>query len=242
MIRVLLIQIRDWDNPMAEHELECVERRFGDRRVEITSRNAKTHIAEPEWLDGQDALVIGGSGAYSVHDPRSTRFVYPLRDLLERALEDDIPGFGICFGHQLIGQHLGVEVTTEDAAAERGTIAIELTESGREDPLFGPLGERFYAHTGHTDHVTKVPDTVELLARSETVETQAFKVRDRRFYTSQFHPDVTAAEAQARYRGFADQAAQYGRKGYDKHAEAFELGRDETEVLLGRFLDVCFGR
>lgn len=239
MIRVLLIQIRDWDSQMAEHEVECVERRFGDRTVEVTSRNAKTHIAEPEWLDGQDALVIGGSGAYSVHDPRSTRFVYPLRDLLERALEDDVPGFGICFGHQLLGQHLGVEVTTEDGAAERGTIPIELTDHGHEDPLFGDLGAQFHAHTGHTDHVTKVPNTVELLARTETVETQAFKVRDRRFYTSQFHPDLTAAEARSRYQGFATQAAQYGRRGYEDHAESFELGRNDTESLLGRFLDVC---
>ncbi len=241
MIRVLLIQIRDWDSQMAEHELECVERRFGGRPVEVTCRNAKTHIAEAEWLEGQDAVVIGGSGAYSVHDPRSTRFVYPLRDLLERALEDDVPGFGICFGHQLLGQHLGVEVKTEDSGTERGTVPVELTESGREDPLFKGLGDQFHVHTGHTDHVTRVPDTVELLARTEAVETQAFKVRGRRFYTSQFHPDVTAAEAQERYHGFATQAAQYGRRGYEKHAEAFEIGRDDTESLLGRFLDVCFG-
>jgi GMP synthase (glutamine-hydrolysing) len=241
MIRVLLIQIRDWDNPMAEHELECVERRFHGRRVQITARNAKTHIAEPEWLDGQDALVIGGSGAYSVHDPRSTRFVYPLRDLLERALEDDIPGFGICFGHQLLGHHLGVEVVTDDERAERGTIDVELTERGKDDPLFSQLGQSFRAHTGHTDHVTRAPDTVQLLARTDLVETQAFKVTDRRFYTAQFHPDVTAAEARARYEGLATQAAQYGRRGYEEHAERFELGRDETEVLLGRFLDLYFG-
>jgi GMP synthase (glutamine-hydrolysing) len=163
-----------------------------------------------------------------------------LRDLLERALSDDVPGFGICFGHQLLGHHLGVEVTTDEGRAERGTVTVELTAEGRADPLFASFAPKFAVHTGHTDHVTRVPSAVELLARNDDVETQAFRVRGRRFYTSQFHPDVTAAEAQARYRGFATQAAQYGRTGYDEHAERFELGRDESQTLLGRFLDVCF--
>ncbi len=134
-----------------------------------------------------------------------------------------------------------MEVVTDEARAERGTVAVELTEEGRADPLYGALGPRFFAHTGHTDHVTRVPDTVTLLARTDLVETQAFKVKDRRFYTAQFHPDVTAEEARARYRGLSTQAAQYGRKGYEEHAERFELGRDESQALLGRFLDVCFG-
>ena len=69
--------------------------------------------------------------------------------------------------------------------------------------LFGPLGERFHGHTGHTDCVEEVPSTVQLLARSSTLETQAFKVEGRRFYSSQFHPDLTAAEAQARYLSVA---------------------------------------
>jgi len=240
MIRLLLIQLRDWDNPMAEHEHACVERRFGDRPVKVTSRNAKTHIAAPEWLDDQDAFVIGGSGRYSVHDPRSTRFVYPLRDLLERGLSEDIPGFGICFGHQLLGLHLGARVVTDEKRTECGTIALELTEIGRVDPLFGPLGERFDGHTGHTDCVLEVPDTVQLLARSGTLETQAFKVEGKRFYSTQFHPDLTAVEAQARYRSVAADVGPFDSVSEEEHVGGFVPNRDDTESLLGRFLDLYF--
>ena len=64
--------------------------------------------ADVRWLDGIDGLLIGGSGDYSVHHPQSQRWVNPMRVVLDAALQRRMPGFGLCFGHQLLGLHLVV--------------------------------------------------------------------------------------------------------------------------------------
>ncbi len=234
MVRLLLIQIRDAGDPMAEHERACVARRVGDG-VALTVHNALTAPAQRRWLDGVDGLVIGGSGNYSVHHPDSQPWVNHLRQLLDAALAAALPGFGICFGHQLLGYHLGARVLTDEARAELGTVPLQLTAAGQRDPIFGELEPDFFAHTGHSDHVAEVPEGATLLASGDDCPTQAFKLRDAPFYSTQFHPDLTGAEAASRYLAY--------RKNLDGAlddpsicgASRFRPGADQTSVLLGRF-------
>ena len=61
---------------------------------------------------------------------------------------------------------------------------------------------RFPVHTGHSDCVSTIPPNVELLASNDRLLTQAFKVKDRLFYSVQFHPDMSGAEARARYLAY----------------------------------------
>lgn len=227
------MQARDPDDPMTRHELECITRRLGADDVAVRARNALETDADASWLDGVDGLILGGSGAYSVHHPESERWVTPLRRLLEKALERDVPGFGICFGHQLLGYHLGAEVHTDDSFAEVGTVDVALTDAGRDDPLFDGLEPTFAAHTGHSDYVTSIPSDVELLASNPTLDTQAFRMRGTRFYTTQFHPDLTGAEAVARYRAFAS-----GDETLMANVGRFRPGSDSAVALLANFVSI----
>src|SRR5690606_9698760 len=148
-------------------------------------------------------------------------------------LSRNIPGFGICFGHQLLGLHLGSPVRTDPTRAEVGTLEMELTERGRHDPLFSGLGEKFTAHTGHSDHVSSTPAELELLATSETLDTQAFRLKGGRFYTTQFHPDLTGAEAIDRYRAIVAK-----RPEASANLARFRAGEDTTASLLSGFLNL----
>ena len=56
--RVLLVQVRAGDDPMIEHELQCVRRRLGERAYDLTTYNAVVQPASVNWLDGQDASGI----------------------------------------------------------------------------------------------------------------------------------------------------------------------------------------
>ena len=85
---------------------------------------------------------------------------------------------------------LGGEVVTDMSRAELGTVEVFLTEEGKEDPLFGPLGDRFLAPMGHQDCVTRLPEDAILLASSEKVENQAFKIKNKPIYCTQFHPEL----------------------------------------------------
>ena len=233
--KILLVQIRDGDDPMAEHERACIARRMGVDRSLVEVRNAVVEPASPKWIDGSRAVIFGGSGSYSVHDPRSTPWVRDLRVLLEAVLKEGVPGFGICFGHQLLGHHLGGEVVTEPGFAEIGTVDVSLTDVGGRDPLMSSLQGTFSAHTGHSDSVTTIPDSVEVLASTGALHAQAFKVRGAPFYSTQFHPDMTGAEAKLRYLAYLEDFQAHNPEVVQR-ADSFVPGRDDATVLLDRFV------
>jgi GMP synthase (glutamine-hydrolysing) len=222
---------------MARHELGCVRRRFAGRQVEVDTVNVLDGPVSAERVDGYDAVVFGGSGDYSVHDPRSAAWVAGLRDMLDRTLARRIPGFGLCFGHQLLGAHMGATVATEPDHAELGTVEVQLSQGGVADPIFCGLEQDFHAHTGHSDAVVDRPAGVTVLASNEALATQAFKVDGAPFYSTQFHPDLTGAEAVNRYLAYHRSLASAQQDPSLAGASRFRPGADAATILLGRFLD-----
>ena len=134
-MKLVLIQIRQPGEPMTEHEKRCISKRLGERNVDVVTRNVFSEEARADWLDSADCLVIGGSGNYSVNDARSDSFTKPVQKIMSLALDRGLPGFGICFGHQLLGDMLGHQVLTEPKYAELGTSSYQLTDAGLKDPL-----------------------------------------------------------------------------------------------------------
>jgi len=236
--RILLIQVRAPDDPMLEHERMCVRSRFGNRPVTLSHHNAVLEPAEAGWLAGVDGVVIGGSGDFSVHHPKSRSWVEPLQVLLDAALEMSMPGFAICFGHQLLGLHLGQAVITHPEYAELGTVSMDLTDAGRNSGLFEGMNSTMLVHSGHSDHVVGTPPGVDLLARNDATETQAFHVRGTQFYSVQFHPDMTGAEARYRYLAYRDGFAKRIDPDSHRQADKFQVGADVSTSLLGRFCDL----
>jgi GMP synthase (glutamine-hydrolysing) len=240
--RILLIQVRADDDLMLDHESDCIRRRFGTRPVEIIRQNAVVSAPRSQWLDGMDALLIGGSGDFSVHHPDSRPWVTPLRTLLEEALHRKVPGLAICFGHQLLGMHLGQEVVTHPDYAELGTVRVHLTEEGRASALFAGMSPSLDVHSGHSDHVVQIPTGVDLLASNEATHTQAFRVRGTDFYSVQFHPDMSGAEARYRYLAYREGFAERLDPGAKNKADQFKPGLDESTQLIGRFYDLLFSQ
>ncbi|MDP7033338.1 MAG: type 1 glutamine amidotransferase [Planctomycetota bacterium] len=229
-IHLLLIQIRQPGSPAETQEQICIRSKLGSRSIQMRTRNALANPATPSWLDGVEALIIGGSGSYSVHHPLSQRCVEPMRKLLDATIAQTLPCFGICFGHQLLGLHMGARVETVETLAEFGTVEVSTTPEGQIDPVFETRKSRWSVHTGHTDTVTQIPAGVTLLARNDQVESQAFRVDGLPFYTTQFHPDLSATEALERYKEIMETKDKNG-------VPPYETGRDESNDLLGRFID-----
>lgn len=236
--RIALIQVRRQSDPMRSHEEACVSRCIHGHQAALSVHSALEDQVDHRIAGEADAFIFGGSGDFSVHDPRSRPWVERLRRLMDALLDSKTPGFGICFGHQLLGLHLNGEVQTNAEHAEVGTVSIELTGAGRDDPLMGPLGSSFEAHTGHSDHVEGVPTGVTLLARNQTLQTQAFKVDGAPFYSVQFHPDLDGA--QARYRYLAYQAAlnKTAPSEFPDAADIYRLEAVGATTILGRFVEL----
>jgi len=238
-VSIVLVQIRTPSDPMAGHERACIARRFDGLPVQLSAYNVFGELPHPGWIQGADVLLIGGSGAFSVHDSRSRPWVTGLRHLLDRALAKDMVGMGLCFGHQMLAYHLGGEVVTEADAAEVGTVEVFLTEAGERDAVFGALGSGpVRVQTGHEDSVVKPPDELELLARSAGAASQACRVSGGRFYSTQFHPDLTGEEAQERYDALKKD--EEGVPGETPCRPLFVAGADDSTILLRRLVESAF--
>jgi GMP synthase (glutamine-hydrolysing) len=244
MIRVLMAQVRATDDPMLAHERVCIARRLAEIPHRLDCFNAVGQEARIEMLDGVDLFLMGGSGDYSVHHPLSARWAEPLRPLIQCALDEEIPSLGICFGHQLLGHHLGCPVITDPEQSELGTVEMSLTATGRMSPIFKSLPPQFRVHTGHTDRVSRQPAGVELLATNERCELQAFHVLGTNFYSVQFHPDMTGAEARDRVSAYQDGFSSRLNDQETQYASLFEVGAgaDQSTGIIQNLAEVAAQR
>ena len=107
---------------MKEQEQQCIRTRLGYPSLSFVVRNVFEDPIDSELLEGVDALIIGGSGSYSVQDKRTEKFIHGMRELIGQAIATKLPAFAICFGHQLLGQLHGAKVMTDITKRESGTV------------------------------------------------------------------------------------------------------------------------
>ncbi len=200
-MRILLLQIRDAHDLMASHEFKCFQEkisRFKDCQVEVHSLLLEEyHPTLSDW----DVFLVGGSGNYGLVNNTSDWYLRA-QQLLCDIVEAGQPLFCSCFGHQALAAALGGEVITDRSRSELGTFSLNLTDPGRQDPLFGQLPDPFTAQLGHNDHVVKLPNEAIHLARSQNSDIQAYRLRNRPVYATQFHPELSHAENAERAGGY----------------------------------------
>jgi GMP synthase (glutamine-hydrolysing) len=96
-----------------------------------------------------------------------------------------VPTLGICYGMQLMAQHLGGEVESNDVS-EYGKTEVSLGES----PLFRDLPAEQTAWMSHNDSVIAAPPGATVTASSPATPIAGFDDRSRGLYAVQFHPEV----------------------------------------------------
>ena len=150
-MRFLLLQSRDPDDPMREHEVDCFATGFECPQTAIEVFDLLSGRPEQAILDRADVVLLGGSGDYSVAKggPWLDDALETMRSLHQQAK----PTFASCWGFQAMARAMGGRVVTDPARAEVGTYELELTQEGERDPVFGSLGSSFLAQVGHMDIV-----------------------------------------------------------------------------------------
>ncbi|MGH7202300.1 MAG: type 1 glutamine amidotransferase, partial [Planctomycetaceae bacterium] len=183
-------------------------------------------------------VLLGGSGHYSA--TADGEWIDHALDSLRLVYDSKKPTFASCWGFQALARAMGGRVVTDPEHAEVGTHRLTLTEAGKKDPVFGPLGATFFGQMGHEDCVIELPPRAVLLASSERVKNQAYRFEDRPIYCTQFHPELTAADLMQRVACYPE----YVEKIVGLPPERFrELVQDtpDTERLLPRFVRQVFG-
>ncbi len=234
MTRLLLLQARDPDDPMLEHEVSCFQRKLPNlSRYQLATHNLVFERPQDGLLNTVEAVLVGGSGKYGVVDNRESWFP-PALDFLGEVLTADLPLFCSCWGHQALAVALGGEVIHAPDRREVGTLPIHLTEDGRQDPLYSGFPTPFQAQLGHNDQVSLLPEQAVLLASSQLCPVQSYRLRNKPVYATQFHPELDRSENLDR--------ARYYFRAYGLEAEgvaALEEGfleSPQASGLVSRFL------
>lgn len=233
MDKFLLLQVRNRDDSMREQEVNCFARALECQPDQIRVFDLLSGVPTVAQLDEVDVVLLGGSGDYSVAEGGEwlPAALAAMRELYELSK----PTFASCWGFQAMAKALGGEVVTDKSRAELGSIEVRLTEAGRIDPLFAPLGDTFLAPMGHQDCVVSLPPSAVLLASTEKVKNQAFRIQDKPIYCTQFHPELNRDALVERVRAYP----QYVQTITGEPIEEFARKCQETEatdLLLSRFM------
>jgi anthranilate synthase component 2 len=104
----------------------------------------------------------------------------------------DMPIFGVCLGHQAMGQAFGGEVIRAKALMHGKTSPIEHTGEG----VFKGLPSPFTATRYHSLAVRRetLPDVLDVTARTADGEIMGLAHKTRPIHGVQFHPESIATE------------------------------------------------
>ena len=159
--RVLLLQARDWDDPMRPHEVDCFRERIPSCYALETS-NLTQGPWEASLLKGYQAVMVGGSGGYGAADNRESWFE-PSLALFREVVKAELPLFCSCWGHEALAVALGGRGIVEKKGYELGLLPVKLSQQGKDDSLFGTLPDPFVTPIGHEEQVTVLPNDAVLL-------------------------------------------------------------------------------
>eukprot|EP00917_Polyrhabdina_sp_WS-2016_P027802 GHVP01059374.1.p1 GENE.GHVP01059374.1~~GHVP01059374.1.p1 ORF type:complete len:540 (+),score=88.49 GHVP01059374.1:29-1621(+) len=173
---------------------------FGSQYTHIICRRFRQLGIFSEVFDGSEdhnlsifnsvsGVVLSGgpSGVYEEGAPHVSSAMW------QHILENKIPMLGICYGFQEIVSRMGGEVA-KGTVREYGLCVVNLEACAKDDPIMEGFGfEKTNVWMSHGDHVSRLPDSFELLASSEN-HVAAARNLERKIWAFQFHPEVSHTE------------------------------------------------
>lgn len=230
VMRLLILQSRFMSDPMLEHERECFIAATAREVDELHFRNVMGGVPSVGEVTAYQAVIIGGSGDFSVVE-RDQDFFEPMSALLRALIDLSFPTFGCCFGFQLLVDAMGGTVVRDPENSELGSYDIELNEAGARDALFGQLPQIFVAQMGHFDRAEELPAGVINLATSQRCGCQALRVPGAPIWATQFHPELDEKGNRVRCVAYIKEFGET--EGYQA------LPSPEAMTILPRFLELA---
>jgi carbamoyl-phosphate synthase small subunit len=178
----------------------------------MAERGIEVHVM-PYNSTFQEIQAINPDGVFLSNGPGDPATMTQTIDLVRKVLAEEIPVFGICFGHQILGRALGFETYKlqfghrgiNQPVLDRKTGKVEITAHNHGFALQAPTDGDFSTvyGPGHVTHVSLNDGVVEGLELSE-----------RGAFSVQYHPEAAAGPHDAAYLfdRFVDLMVQYPRK------------------------------
>lgn len=166
--------------------------RVAPAQLQVVRVDEGAPLPAPDAVAG--AVITGSAAMVTDRADWSERSAAWIRT----ALDQDVPLFGVCYGHQLMAHALGGTVGWLPCGREIGThpIARGAGLHANGSAWLDGLPAAFPAHTTHRQAVLAPPPGAEVLARSERDPHQLLRYAAHAV-SSQFHPEFTAAHMRA---------------------------------------------
>ncbi len=161
---------------------------FGSQFTQLIARRVRelnvyceihpfNHI--PTIHSGIKGVILSGS-PYSVREASS-----PDVDLTRFG---NTPVLGVCYGAQLIAHKMGGTVSPSQTR-EYGRAILSSVDHHNE--LLKEISIDSQVWMSHADTIVSVPENFEVTASTPAVKIAAFKIKNKKIYGIQFHPEVT---------------------------------------------------
>ncbi|MDQ7001199.1 MAG: glutamine-hydrolyzing carbamoyl-phosphate synthase small subunit [Ghiorsea sp.] len=157
----------------------------------LTDRGIKVTVV-PASTSAQDVLDLNPNGIFLSNGPGDPAAVGYAVETIKTLIEKDTPIFGICMGHQLLSQALGLK-----------TFKLKFGHRGGNHPVKDlTTGKVEITSQNHGFAVAddEVPTHVEVTHRSlfdNTVE--GLKVKNKAIFSVQYHPEASPGPQDADY-------------------------------------------
>ncbi|MBS2012987.1 MAG: glutamine amidotransferase [Deltaproteobacteria bacterium] len=152
---------------------------------EWQEHDVRTGAPMPGARDAAAFIITGSSSSVTERAP----WMLATEQLVREIADAGTPLFGICFGHQLVGQALGGLVAKNPNGREIGTVEVRVLPHDPRDPILAGLGDCFTANHTHVDSVVALPRGARVIAATDQEPHAAFAVGDR-IKCVQFHPEI----------------------------------------------------
>lgn len=188
-MKLIVLRAGDAAAPVAARRGEFfswIKREVGETwSGEWHEHDVRTEAPLPGPRDAHGFIITGSSHSVTERAPWMLRTEALVRDIAAAST----PLFGICFGHQLVGQALGGKVAKNPRGREIGTVDVRVVAHDPRDPMFHGIGETFRANHTHVDSVVELPPGARVLAETDLERHAAFSV-GANVKCVQFHPEI----------------------------------------------------
>ena len=166
---------------------------FGGQYNQLIARRVRECNVYAEVVSYTDAMkkinemkpngIIFTGGPNSVYDPESPHCEPEMFEL-------GIPVMGICYGSQLMAYMLGGRVETAPVS-EYGKTIVSVKPGS---VLMEGVSDETVCWMSHTDYIAQVPEGFVISADTPVCPVAAMECPERKFYATQFHPEVMHTE------------------------------------------------